>query len=210
MIVGLDEAGYGALMGDFVAGAVVIPENVEIPGLNDSKKLSAKKRQLLYDEILKKAYYGIGIIRCEEIESLTMGVCRKLVFHRALDDMFQKNPDLNVSHMIVDGVVFQQYKNISFECRPKADATVTCVGAASIIAKHYRDSCILDICRQYPTMAQAYDWSSNMGYPTIKHREALKNVGVSKYHRLSYGPCRIAYYENDQKLTDFTESDTNY
>jgi len=185
IIVGVDEAGVGSLMGIMVAGAVILPPNFDTSKLFDSKKLSEKKRSVLYEELLKNADVGIGVVTNEEIDFLGMAKCRRLVFHRALDDL-----DKGADKIIVDGTLFDKYKDMEHECIPKADQTVPCVSAASIVAKHYRDTKILQLCDQEPENAERYDWKNNKGYPAPKHLSAIKEFGVVSHHRKSYGPCK--------------------
>ena len=144
---------------------------------------------------MKNAKVGIGVITNEEIDEYGMAKCRRLIFHRALDEL-EKILDLPiediVTKIIVDGTLFDPYKNINFECIPKADAIFPCCSAASIIAKHYRDTKILEICAEYEDYAKKYDWIKNKGYPAPKHLKALQDYGTTKFHRLSYGPCAKA------------------
>ena len=192
-VVGLDEAGVGSLMGIMVAGAVILPTCYENPGLNDSKKLTDKKRKILYEQILENAHVGIGVVTNEEIDELGLGHCRVLVFHRALDALCDKG--IEFDSIIVDGNLFKPYKkgdnSVPHSCIPKADATVPCVSAASIIAKHYRDEEILKLCAQDEVISTKYDWKKNKGYPAPKHLEGIKKHGIVKYHRKSYGPCKV-------------------
>lgn len=189
IIVGLDEAGVGSLMGIMSAAAVVLPKDHTIKDLCDSKKISEKKRFMICEDIKANSYYGIGVVTNTEIDTLGMGRCRRLVFHRALDDLFEKYPGMKVDKIIVDGTLFDDYKDIPHECIPKADVTHACVSAASIIAKTFRDANILEICRENEQIASLYKWESNKGYPSAHHREALKTHGVTDWHRKSYGPC---------------------
>tara|TARA_Y100000746_G_C15460447_1_gene431208 strand:+ start:877 stop:1446 length:570 start_codon:yes stop_codon:yes gene_type:complete len=186
IIIGLDEAGVGSLMGMMVAGAVILPSTYDTSKLFDSKTLSEKKRETLFEELLREADVGIGIVTNEEIDILGMAKCRRLVFHRALDDL-----DKGADKIIVDGTLFEKYKDIDYECIPKADKTVPCVSAASIIAKHYRDTKILEICDQEQEIAKKYDWRKNKGYPAPKHLSAIKEFGVVSHHRKSYRPCMV-------------------
>ncbi len=187
IIAGVDEAGVGSLMGIMVAGAVILPNDFDCEILCDSKKISEKKRKFAYNKIISSAKYGIGVVTHQEIDDIGMAKCRRLVFHRALDSLNCNNID----KIIVDGTLFDSYKNIPHECIPKADATIKCVSAASIIAKHYRDTEILKLCDEYPELAQKYDWKKNKGYPSPNHLNALKTHKTSIFHRKSYAPCKI-------------------
>jgi ribonuclease HII len=185
MIAGVDEAGVGSLMSIMVAGAVILPDEFDVSNLCDSKKSTDKKRKLMSDKLMREADVGIGIVTEDEIDSLGLAKCRRLVFHRALDNL--KSKDLN--KIIVDGTLFEQYNDVAHECIPKADATVPCVSAASIVAKHYRDTFILGLCDDNIELSNIYGWRTNKGYPSQKHREAIKANGISKFHRKSYAPC---------------------
>lgn len=186
IIAGVDEAGVGSLMGMMAAGAVVLPESFDVSGLCDSKKLTHHKRRTLYETITQNAHFGIGVVTNEEIDTLGMAKCRRLVFHRALDNL-----QTHFDKIIVDGTLFEPYKNVHHECIVKADATVPCVSAASIVAKHYRDTSILEYCEQHKDDAARYDWVNNKGYPAPKHLAAIKEYGIVSYHRQSFGPCKL-------------------
>ena len=186
MIAGVDEAGVGSLMSIMVAGAVILPENYDKSDLCDSKKSTDKKRKTVSEKLLQEADVGIGIVTEQEIDSLGLAKCRRIVFHRALDNLKTKN----IGKIIVDGTLFEKYKDIDYECIPKADATVPEVSAASIVAKHYRDTFIIELCENNKTASEFYGWKSNKGYPSKKHRDAIQSRGVSKFHRKSYAPCK--------------------
>lgn len=186
MIAGVDEAGVGSLMSIMVAGAVILPDNFDTSELCDSKKSTEKKRKVMSEKLFKEADVGIGIVTEKEIDVLGLGKCRRLVFHRALDDLKTKH----IRKIIVDGTLFEKYKDIEHECIPKADATVPAVSAASIVAKHYRDTFILELCEKNKNMSEFYGWKKNKGYPSKQHRDAIKSRGISKFHRISYAPCK--------------------
>lgn len=185
MIAGVDEAGVGSLMSIMVAGAVILPDDFDVSNLCDSKKSTDKKRKRMSEKLISEADVGIGIVTEDEIDSLGLAKCRRLVFHRALDNL--KSKEFN--KIIVDGTLFEKYNDVAHECIPKADATVPCVSAASIVAKHYRDTFILNLCDENPESSNIYGWRTNKGYPSQKHREAIKANGISKFHRKSYAPC---------------------
>ena len=195
-VVGLDEAGVGPLCGPLVAGAVILPddactpEGFDVSKLRDSKKMTEKTRKEMYMQITKHCVYGIGVIDNLEIDELGLAKCRRLVFHRALDDMFARNPEVVVKNCIVDGTMAEQYGTIPHVCIPKADDKYPCVSAASVLAKHFRDSWIYDICTSESEMALRYDWASNKGYPAPKHLKGITEYGITKYHRQSYKPCQ--------------------
>ena len=197
MIAGVDEAGVGSLMSIMVAGAVILPDDFDTTNLCDSKKTTEKKRKMIAEQLHDKADVGIGIVTEEEIDTLGLAKCRRIVFHRALDNL----KSINISKIIVDGTLFETYKNIQHECIPKADATVPCVSAASIVAKHYRDSYIYELCENNKNASEFYGWKTNKGYPSQKHRNAIQNKGISKFHRKSYAPCSKA------QLLDFSDEE---
>lgn len=186
MLCGLDEAGVGSLMSNLVASAVILGESVDVELLRDSKKITnEKKRAAIEKHIMSTCMVGIGIVTNQEIDDLGMADCRRIVFTRALEDL-EKNTGVRPSKIIVDGTLFKPWKNIPYECIPKADATVPSVSAASIVAKSTRDRHIHDICAYHPEYAKRYGWSTNKGYPSQNHRDAIKLHGRCEYHRKSY------------------------
>lgn len=197
MIAGVDEAGVGPLMGNMVAGAVILPPDYDTKNLKDSKKMSEKKRTQQFEVITQdpSIMFGIGIVTAEEIDTLGLGKCRRLVFHRALDQLYEKYGILKIDQIIVDGNLFEDYHNPNNEmvnhiCVPKADDIYPCVSAASILAKHTRDQQVYQLCEQEPQLAAMYKWLQNKGYPTKDHMSAIQEHGVTPYHRRSYGPCK--------------------
>lgn len=175
---GCDEAGRGCLSGPVVAAAVILPNDFKNEKLNDSKKLSEKKRYELRPIIEKKALaWGVGIVSNEEIDDINILNASFLAMHRALDQLFIKP-----KYIIVDGNRFTPYKNISHKCIVKGDSKYYSIAAASILAKTYRDDIMSKLHLEYPH----YDWLSNKGYPTKKHRETIKKYGITKYHRATF------------------------
>ena len=198
-IIGLDEAGCGPLCGPLVAGAVILPfedcenyKHLDTLKLCDSKKLTEKKRNTMYTQIVKTCRYGIGMVDNDEIDRIGLGRARRIVFHRALDDMFSKMNEFSdcTFRCIIDGTLAEQYKNIPHECIPKADDTFPCVSAASILAKCVRDDWVYKLCESEPELTSRYDWVHNKGYPTPKHLKGIREYGITSYHRKSFGPCR--------------------
>lgn len=193
MIAGVDEAGVGCLMGIMVAGAVVLPPEFDVTPLNDSKKMSEKRREEMAKIIREKAYVGVGVITNTEIDTLGMAKCRRLVFHRALDELAKTS---RFDRIIVDGTLFEDYHSIPHECIPKADATVPAVSAASIIAKTFRDDHVMQLCARHPESATLFGWKSNKGYPSATHLQAVRTHGViPSLYRMSYAPCARAMAE---------------
>lgn len=175
---GCDEAGRGCLAGSVYAAAVILPENYENDMLNDSKKLSAKKRYVLREIIERDALaWAVGIVTPEEIDRINILNASFLAMHRALDQL-GTHPEA----IIIDGNRFKPYRDLPFTTIVKGDGKYLSIAAASILAKTYRDDYMLSLAEEYPQ----YDWQSNMGYPTKKHREAICKYGITPFHRKSY------------------------
>ena len=163
---GCDEAGRGCLAGSVYAAAVILPTNYKNDLLNDSKKLSAKKRYALRKIIEQDAIaWAVGIVTPEEIDKINILNASFLAMHRALDQL-KMRPEA----IIVDGNRFTPYQDLPFTTIVKGDGKYLSIAAASILAKTYRDDYMLSLAEKYPQ----YDWQSNMGYPTKKHREAIR------------------------------------
>lgn len=175
---GCDEAGRGCLAGPVHAAAVILPKKYKNKWLNDSKKLSDKDRYELRPEIEEKALaWAVGLVDHKEIDEINILNASFLAMHRAIDALRIKPESL-----LIDGNRFKAYSNIPHECIIKGDAKFMSIAAASILAKTYRDDFMKEIALQYPQ----YGWAQNMGYPTKRHREAIRQFGVTPYHRLSY------------------------
>lgn len=175
---GCDEAGRGCLAGSVYAAAVILPPDYENELLNDSKKLSAKKRYTLRAEIERDAVaWAVGVVTPEEIDKINILNASFLVMHRALDQL-KVRPEA----VIVDGNRFKPYQELPFTTIVKGDGKYLSIAAASILAKTYRDDYMQALAKEYPQ----YDWQSNMGYPTKKHRKAISKHGVTPYHRKSF------------------------
>ncbi len=176
--VGCDEAGRGCLAGSVYAAAVILPPDYENELLNDSKKLSAKKRYTLRAEIERDAVaWAVGVVTPEEIDKINILNASFLAMHRALDQL-KVRPEA----IIVDGNRFKPYQELPFTTIVKGDGKYLSIAAASILAKTYRDDYMQALAKEYPQ----YDWQSNMGYPTKKHRKAISKHGVTPYHRKSF------------------------
>ncbi|PXX97856.1 ribonuclease HII [Marinifilum breve] len=176
---GCDEAGRGCLAGPVFAAAVILPSDFENELLNDSKKLSEKKRYLLRETIEKEAIaWAVGIVDHEEIDQINILNASFLAMHRAVDQL-KTTPE----HLLIDGNRFNPYKDIKHTCVIKGDGKYASIAAASILAKTYRDDFMLKIHEEFPN----YDWNSNKGYPTKKHRIAIREHGISPFHRKSFG-----------------------
>ena len=185
---GCDEAGRGCLAGSVYAAAVILPEDYRNELLNDSKQLTEKRRYQLRDIIQRDAVaWAVGIVTPEEIDRINILNASILAMHRALDQL-KVRPEA----IIVDGNRFKPYREpLTLNPEPKViphttivkgDGKYLSIAAASILAKTYRDDYMNRLAEEYPQ----YDWLSNKGYPTRKHREAIRQYGITPYHRKSY------------------------
>ena len=175
---GCDEAGRGCLAGSVYAAAVILPDGYENELLNDSKQVTEKKRYLLREIIQRDAVaWAVGVVTPEEIDKINILNASILAMHRALDQL-QVRPQA----VIVDGNRFKKYQDLPHTTIVKGDGKYLSIAAASILAKTYRDDYMNELAEKYPY----YDWASNKGYPTKKHREAIRQYGTSPYHRMSY------------------------
>ena len=175
---GCDEAGRGCLAGSVYAAAVILPEGYQNELLNDSKQLTEKKRYQLREIIEHDAVaWAVGIVTPEEIDKINILNASILAMHRALDQL-KVRPEA----IIVDGNRFKKYKDLPHTTIVKGDGKYLSIAAASILAKTYRDDYMNKLAEEYPQ----YDWFSNKGYPTKKHREAIRQFGITPYHRKSY------------------------
>ena len=175
---GCDEAGRGCLAGPVYAAAVILPKNYKNKWLDDSKKLSDKDRYELRPEIEEKSItWAVGVVDNVEIDAINILKASFLAMHRAIDQLNQK-PEL----LLIDGNRFTPYKKINHQCIIKGDAKFLSIAAASILAKTYRDDFMKDAANNYPH----YSWEQNMGYPTKKHREAIRQFGTTNLHRLTF------------------------
>lgn len=175
---GCDEAGRGCLAGAVYAAAVILPPDYKNELLNDSKKLTEKQRYQLRPIIEKEALaWAVGVVTPQEIDKINILNASFLAMHRALDKLV-----LRPEYILVDGNRFKPYQSIPYTTVVKGDGKYLSIAAASILAKTYRDDYMNALHQEYPM----YDWLSNKGYPTKKHREAIRRFGTSPYHRMSY------------------------
>ena len=175
---GCDEAGRGCLAGSVYAAAVILPEGYQNELLNDSKQLTEKKRYQLREIIEHDAVaWAVGIVTPEEIDKINILNASILAMNRALDQL-KVRPEA----IIVDGNRFKKYKDLPHTTIVKGDGKYLSIAAASILAKTYRDDYMNKLAEEYPQ----YDWLSNKGYPTKKHRDAIRQYGITPYHRKSY------------------------
>lgn len=175
---GCDEAGRGCLAGSVYAAAVILPKDYDNPLLNDSKKLTEKRRKVLRDQIVRDAVsWAVGVVTPEEIDKINILNASFLAMHRALDQL-----TIRPEAVIVDGNRFNPYRDLPYTTIVKGDGKYQSIAAASILAKTFRDEYMDSIANEYPY----YDWQKNKGYPTKAHREGIREHGPSPYHRMSY------------------------
>jgi len=175
---GCDEAGRGCLAGPVFAAAVILPEGFSNELLNDSKKLTEAQRYKLREVIEREAAaWAVGIVTAEEIDEINILRASILAMKRAVEQL-----KITPEHLLIDGNRFTPYKNIPYTTVVKGDATYMSIAAASILAKTYRDDYMQKIAEEYP----AYDWKNNKGYPTAKHRAAIKAHGATPHHRMTF------------------------
>lgn len=175
---GCDEAGRGCLAGSVYAAAVILPPDYHNERLNDSKKLTARQRYALRQDIERDAVaWAVGVVTPQEIDQINILNASILAMHRALDQL-QVRPEA----IIVDGNCFKPYRDLPHTTIVKGDGKYLSIAAASILAKTYRDDEMVRLAQEYPD----YDWQHNMGYPTRKHREAIRQHGVTPYHRRTF------------------------
>ncbi len=175
---GCDEAGRGCLAGSVYAAAVILPPDYHNERLNDSKKLTARQRYALRQDIERDAVaWAVGVVTPQEIDQINILNASILAMHRALDQL-QVRPEA----IIVDGNRFKPYRDLPHTTIVKGDGKYLSIAAASILAKTYRDDDMVRLAQEYPD----YDWQHNMGYPTRKHREAIRQHGITPYHRRTF------------------------
>ena len=175
---GCDEAGRGCLAGSVYAAAVILPPDYHNERLNDSKKLTARQRYALRQDIERDAVaWAVGVVKPQEIDQINILNASILAMHRALDQL-QVRPEA----IIVDGNRFKPYRDLPHTTIVKGDGKYLSIAAASILAKTYRDDEMVRLAQEYPD----YDWQHNMGYPTRKHREAIRQHGITPYHRRTF------------------------
>ena len=175
---GCDEVGRGCIAGPVVAAAVIMPPDYKNNNIMDSKKLSPKKREVVEKDIIKNARsWAIASVSNNTIDKINILNASILAMHRALDKL-----DIKPEFILVDGNQFKQYKKLRYECVIKGDNKYQNIAAASILAKNYRDKLMHDLSSSF----DKYSWETNFGYPTKKHRESIKEYGVTEYHRKSF------------------------
>lgn len=191
-VAGVDEVGRGPLAGPVTAAAVVLDPSRIPEGLNDSKKLTAKKRQLLYEQIHDMAEVSIAHASVEEIDELNILRASHLAMERAVAGL-PTPPD----HLLIDGNMIPRGLTLPAQAVIKGDGKSVSISAASIVAKIRRDAIMVDLAQQHP----GYGWESNAGYPSKSHKEALQNLGVTPHHRRSFKPVHNILYQ-EKSVTD--------
>ena len=180
LIAGVDEVGRGPLVGPVVTACVILPEKFDLPHLTDSKKLTEKRREILYKEIQEQALgIGIGIVDNEEIDKINILNATKKAMKMAIN-----NCKVKPEHVLIDAVKLDI--DIPTTSIIKGDLKSITISAASVIAKVTRDHMLYELDEKYPM----YDFKHNKGYPTKKHIEAIKEYGIIKEHRRSYSPVK--------------------
>ena len=175
---GCDEAGRGCLAGSVYAAAVILPNDFKNELLNDSKQLTVHQRYRLRPVIEREAVaWAIGIVTPEEIDEINILNASFLAMHRAIDKL-----KLCPEYLLIDGNRFNPYHDVPYQTIIKGDGKYMSIAAASVLAKTYRDDYMLKLDAEYPH----YYWKKNKGYPTKEHREAIKQYGVTPYHRMTY------------------------
>ena len=175
---GCDEAGRGCLSGPVVAAAVILPKSFKSELLDDSKKLSARNREVLRTKIENEALaYGVAFVSHERIDEINILNASIEAMHLAIDNL-----NITPKHIIVDGNRFKPYKDINHDTIIKGDGKYLSIAAASILAKTYRDEYMENLHLEFPE----YDWKQNKGYPTKKHRSAIAKHGPTVHHRMTF------------------------
>jgi ribonuclease HII len=175
---GCDEAGRGCLAGPVVAAAVILPARVRLPGLDDSKKLSEARREILRPLIEERALaWAVAVVHPTEIDAINILRASFLAMHRAVDAL-----SVRPAHLLIDGNRFIAYAGIQHSCHIQGDGRFRSIAAASVLAKTHRDALMRDLHDQHPH----YGWKVNKGYPTLDHRAAIAQFGSCPHHRKSF------------------------
>jgi len=186
---GCDEVGRGCLAGPVVAAAVILPKNYEHDLLNDSKQLSKEERVVLEADIIRDALaWAVAEVSNEVIDEINILNASFKAMHLALDKLTMR-PEF----LLIDGNRFKPYGEVKFECVIKGDATYLSIAAASVLAKNYRDELMSRLSEEFP----GYGWHTNVGYPTPEHREGIRALGITPYHRKSFQllPSQLELFE---------------
>ena len=188
---GCDEAGRGCLAGPVVAAAVIFPKRYRHKKLNDSKQLTKEESEELRVDILRDALeWAVAEVDHQEIDKINILNASFKAMHLALDKL-QTRPQL----LLIDGNRFKPYSDVRYECIIKGDGRYLSIAAASILAKTYRDDLMVKLAGQFP----GYSWETNVGYPTEAHRDGIRQIGISPFHRKSFTllPQQLELFEED-------------
>ena len=178
LVCGVDEAGRGSLAGPVTAAAVILPTNYKNPFIKDSKKLNQDQRTLLYNEIINDCIsYSIMSISSKKIDKINILNSTYLAMNIAIENL-----EIKPHKIIIDGNRFKSDKKINFECIVGGDNKYLSIAAASILAKVKRDEIMCELNTLFPI----YGWKNNKGYGTIRHKNAIKKFGISRFHRKSF------------------------
>lgn len=184
---GCDEAGRGCLAGPVSCAAVILPPDFSNDMLNDSKQLTARRRELLRPVIEREALaWAVVMVEPVEIDRINILNASIIGMQRALDTL-----RIKPQHVIVDGNKFKPWRDVPCHTVVKGDATYMSIAAASVLAKTHRDELMQRLAQEYP----GYGWERNMGYPTKEHLSALDSLGLTPFHRKSYGPCQPSLFD---------------
>jgi len=186
---GCDEAGRGCLAGPVVAAAVILPKNYKHEMLNDSKQLSKEDRKQLRIEIERDALaWAVAEVSSEGIDEINILNASFKAMHLAIEKL-----TIRPQFLLIDGNRFNRYREINHECIIKGDASYLSIAAASVLAKTYRDDLMQKLAEQFP----GYSWETNVGYPTPEHREGIRHLGITPYHRKSFQllPSQLELFE---------------
>ena len=186
---GCDEAGRGCLSGAVYAAAVILPSDFENELLNDSKQLTESQRYRLRPIIEREAIaWAVGVVTPEEIDKINILNASFLAMHRAIDQL-----KVRPQHLLIDGNRFKKYQDLPHTTVVKGDGKYLSIAAASVLAKTYRDDYMNELATRFP----AYHWQENKGYPTKAHREAIRQCGITPYHRKTFTllPRQLSLFE---------------
>lgn len=187
---GCDEVGRGCLAGPVVAAAVILPKDYQHELLNDSKQLTKEDRVALQSDIIRDALaWAVAEVSNEEIDEINILNASFKAMHRALDKLTMR-PEF----LLIDGNRFNPYHEMKFECVIKGDGKYLSIAAASVLAKNYRDELMSKLSEEFP----GYGWHTNVGYPTIQHRDGIRELGITPYHRKSFQllPSQLELFED--------------
>lgn len=189
VVVGTDEAGRGPLYGPVVAACCYLPPHYDITGINDSKKLSPKKREIMYQQLIKDTIYGVGIVSAKEIDEINIYEASRKAMIIAINQVAKQ---IKIDYVLSDAMPIK----LEVPVMPiiKGDAKSASIGAASIIAKVTRDHLMIELSRQYPE----YGFDKHKGYPTKAHLKAINEYGLIPGYRETYGPVK-AILEKEKK-----------